>query len=959
MTFITRLTDQLWSTHGENLQSMAVVFPTRRAVLFFRKELQRISALTGKPLWSPEVFSINDFVTRLSPYVVPERHTLLFTLFNVYSRIVTSIRRDFEEFYSWGSMILSDFDEIDRNLVDVALLFRTLREYKDSYDVGLDESHELYQRYVSFWGDLSVLYEQFRRDLREGGNAYAGMALREVAEHMGNEDGLKWSRVIFAGFNALNRAEELIMKHLKENDRADLYWDMDHYFTDDPGQEAGDFFRRNLQVFNLDDPQWIDGDLRATKKIYVIGVPTRVAQARAAGTYLQELILGRAHPGGEAVITSGITAEDDAAAVEPPAVIAGRTAIVLPDETMLFPMLNSLPASVDKLNVTMGYSLRNTFLYSLVSYYLDLHGNAKESGEDILYYHKDVKNLLTHSVIHLLGWDKTDEILERITSKNLIFVPLKEISGTDEPLFRDLFAPWKNAAESLHFFLRLFERLAQNPDDEGIPALSPLGQEYVYHFYTLFMRILELLESAEIDMGGISTFRRFMSDIIGSTSVPFTGEPLEGLQIMGMLETQLLDFENLFILSMNEGIIPTGKTTSSFIPFEVRTAFGLPTYRERDALFAYHFYRLLKRARKIYLFYITQTDEFGKNEKSRFLEQILFEYKEANKEATIVQTVATLRTEKKPAEPIKVQKSQIVMSRLIALGERGFSPSVLNNYIMCPLRFYFQDILGLKEEEELTEAADRAQLGSVIHAILEEFYSPLAGKEVTEADLIRCRFGLEDRIARIYRDKTHVEDLATGKNRLFVEIIRRLVERFLEQEKSEAPFELRSLEKKIRDIPLEFDAGGLSYRVNLKGFVDRIDVKESVTRIIDYKTGNIGSLNVDDFESLVAVGDTRKEAFQLLFYLYLYWKAFAPGDDFSAFLGIYRIRRVSEGIDFVKRGRKPRTFTLQDVQQFEESLRALLGGIFDSGRPFEQTRDPEKACRICSFITLCNRQGIL
>lgn len=934
MNFIERLNDHLFDKFKDKFNELAIVFPSRRAGQFFRKGLQKLSQKINKPLWSPEIFSLDEFVLELSTFGIIDTTTLLFKLFNIYREMNSCAWKDFGEFYSWGNMILSDFDEIDKHLIDTGKLFERLKAFRDTCDLDIEESNSLYAKYTGFWSDMEGLYNRLTRKLKSEGYVYGGMAYRNASERLKANPEIKWEKVIFAGFNAFNKAEEEIIKNLLKREKAEIYWDLDPYFTNDRSQEAGDFFRRNRENLELTDFQWMEDSLLKEKEIHIIGVPTKVSQARIAGYKLKELNIQSINISNE------------------------KTAIVLPDETMLFPLLNTLPPQVEKLNVTMGYSLRYTSMFNLISYYLDLHVNSISGPA---YYYKDVMNILRHPAVLILSWEGKDEINRLISERNLIYVTALDLKYEKNGfLYECLFSPWQSAEQSIEFLMNLLAEIIHTGKQIS-GSISALEMECAYQFHIELGKLLNILTDQKIDIKDVKIFRRLLDEVLSSAIAPFSGEPLSGLQIMGMLETQALDFENLFILSMNEGVMPSGKTKTSFIPHEIKVSLSLPTHRERDSLFAYHFYRLLKRAKKVFLFYLNQTDELGKCEKSRFIEQLKFEYRERNKSALIIEEVAGIKTEKKPVLPIKVKKTKETVERLLTINERGFSPSLLYNYISCPLKFYFQKIMKLEEEDEPSPEADAGQFGSIIHDSVESLYAKFGAKPITGDEIEEMKASVGKLVRKAYVKRTKIDDINTGdintgKNRLNIEIINKLVLKFLDIEKRDTPFSIISLERKYeKNVSMLVRANNEEYPVSFYGIIDRIDKKNEFTRIIDYKTGGGIQSTAKDMESLIVLGSKKKEIFQLLFYLYLWASDKKSKESFPVKLGIYPFRELSGGVKFIKVNRKD-IFSYDDANEFGVILERLLTEIFDLSVPFEETKD-EYSCRFCSFVSFCGKNA--
>ena len=945
MGFLERIAEKFLAEYGDNLHRLVFVFPTRRARLYFRRYLQ-LKKPPHTAIWEPTAFSIDDFVVQLSGADIPDQLDLIFRLYAVYRQHAANYKREFEDFYPWGKMILADFEEIDRYLVDSSELFRVLAEFKDIDDFAGEEKSAIYTRYTGFWQDLGVIYREFKRLLAEQHKAYEGMVYREVAEAiLANRElkGVDWDKAIFCGFNALTKAEETIISHFLGDGKAEIYWDMDRYFVDDLNQEAGHFFRQNLKSLGLADPLWVDDQLSEAKHIDIIGVQSRVSQAKVLGLKLRELRDYLTDP--------------------------ASTAVVLPDETLLFPVLNSLPADVKEVNVTIGFPLRQTPVFSLFDTLMEMqlrvlesvHGPSRASGVDLAsidtgsaeFYYKDIRNLLNHPYIKPLDPEKITEFLGNIKTKNLLYLKKEEVE-LPKPILRELFTLRKDTAGLLDFFLRLLD-VIRVFYRENKPDLFSVDYEYMYHFYTLISRLRDSLEKTGLVLE-LRTFRKLFFDIVQGTRIPFTGEPLVGLQLMGVLETQTLDFNHVFVLSVNEGNLPPGKTQQSFIPYEVRTRLKLPTYEERDAIAAYHFYRLLKNSKNITLLYITEARGIDKKEKSRFIDQVLIEYGEKNKNAAIRHQVIDFSFETQEVKAITGQKSPIVLERL---AKKSYSASSVLTYLTCPLQFYFTYILKLREEEEMVESPDYRLIGEIVHKTLQELYKPLVGtgRPVTAKDIDTMKENLEATFTAIFMEKLKSKDIRTGRNRIAYEVIKKFLENFFEKEKQDCGFKMVMVEQKVVGEGFRFSLPGKEHVVRLEGTIDRLDVKDEVYRVIDYKTGKIGSLNLkseEEFAEQLSGQEAvnRKEVFQLFFYRYLLKHT---GRNHGAYrLGIYPFKKLYEELKFVKVD-KDDMIAEGMVERFEEILRGIFAEMFDPQVPFAQTVE-EKNCRYCPYQGICSRE---
>lgn len=935
MGFLENIAGRFLDEYGNEIHKLAFVFPTRRACLYFRRHLQKKND-TGVSIWEPPVYAVTDFMARLSRLTAADQLDLIFELYRIYNKYVKNYDKAFEDFYAWGKMILSDFNEIDKYLIDTGELFRTLKEFKAVEDITKEEKADIYNRYTGFWGDLGVLYREFNHFLREKNRAYEGMIFRETAMNAERiAAALPWDKVIFCGLNAISKAEEMFISHLLDINKAETYWDMDRYFVEDKNQEAGHFFRKNRKNLKLEDPLWVEERLAEPKNINLVGVQSKVSQAKVLGLLLK-----------------AVKMSSEGSAPHPPEEEDPETtAVVLPDEILLFPVLNSLPGSVKKVNITIGFPLQQTPVFSLFNSIIEMHLRLFESGSKKQeFYHKDILQVLNHPYIKPVAPEAIAAFIKEIKEKNKVYIKEKHIDFPVEELNR-LFRLPGDSPEVIDFFLDLLD-FVRTFYTENAPDIFPVDYEYIYHFYTLLSRLKDSLRSSELPMD-IRIFRQLFTDIVQNSRIPFTGEPLEGLQVMGMLETQTLDFTNVFVLSVNEDYLPPGKSQQSFIPYDVRAAMGLPTYKDRDAVAAYHFYRLLKSSRNITLLYTTEARGMERSEKSRFIDQILIEYAERNKNAVISHKIIDFEFDAQPVKEISIQKSEKLIE---ILSQKKYSASSLLNYLTCSLKFYFSNILKLEEEEEVYESPEAYQVGHIMHKALELLYKPHVRKDgpVGTGDIEAIKGNIEKKLVKAYRDELKGADIHSGRHKIVFEVMKTFLNNFFEKEKQDCGFDVLMLEKKIGGVGFRFSLNGTGYRVTLSGTVDRLDFKDGVYRIIDYKTGRVNPLKVNALEELSGPGVVdRREVFQLFFYRYLLKRTHKYKGKFR--LGVYPFKKMYDELKYVEVN-KSDIIDDEMVDGFEEILTGIFRRLFDINIPFVQTGDEEK-CQYCPYLNICSREA--
>jgi RecB family exonuclease len=946
--FLERLVEEL-AARGFRPDRTAMVFPSRRAGLFFDRYL-RNSRSIRKPLWSPDVFALNEFVEEISGRRFADKLSLIFTLYRVYREIaLKGSVKSFDEFYHWGGMMLSDFEEIDLHGADAKALFKSLgniAELDRHFSDKTPGEGDIRRSFMDFAETMGKLYFAFVHEMEKTGTAYYGLAVRGIVERLRKDPSAldKWDKVVFAGFNALSSGEEKMIEAVIATGKGEIFWDMDGYFTADAAQEAGRFFRESRLAQGRRD--WVDDTLATTpKEVHIIGTAGGVSQAKVCGKILD----------GMPAPSKGHSEED--------------FAIVLPDEGLLLPVLHSIPERLKDLNVTMGFPLRNTPVYTLVSSIIELHENRRKFGLAGAFYHRDIEAVLFHPYMRLVGKKENSDFVNAMRKDNAVFVPVAKLAKLESEIVKSIFTTdISHALRLIEHLMDLFKgvRLAITSENEEKVG-SEMELEYIYGIFTLLQRLHDVVAANQTDIE-LSTFWKILREVIDGASIPFVGEPLKGLQIMGLLETRALDFKNVIILSANEGVLPAGKFDASFIPYDVRKASGLPTYEHRDSVYAYNFYRLLKRAEKVWIVYNTEHDEIGKAGRSRFVEQLLHEFPERNRKAKVEAEVVTFAAASEPALQVKIPKSPGVMAKL---AKMEFSPSSLKTYLACSLKFYFEKMLGLEEREDVLEFADAGAFGTAVHDVLAKLYEPCLGRTLTENDLREMKRQVAALAESCYREELSISGVLTGWNRILVDVSGALVDDFirleLDLESGSVGYEILGLENDKLRAEVPFEIRGKALKAVLKGKIDRLDRKDGVVRIIDYKTGTVKPLTVDmaafDVEGayrdeLLAGLGGRPEVVQLLGYFCMVSGAkefAAPGTRYN--LAIYPFKS-REGFDFLRRKEERKfvrwTLDANDLPKVKSVLAMIFEQLFDENIPFRQA-DDDKPCQYCPFADMCCR----
>lgn len=944
--FVDKTAAYILKHYSDKTDKLCVVVPNKRAGIFIK---QALSQLYDKPLWSPQLYSIEEFIVELSGLELVDPIAQLFHFYSIYSAHEKEAAEPFEQFAKWAPVLLSDYNDIDSNLIDADLLFTNLKNIKEleSWSLG-DTGLTTFQRaYLHFWETIGVYYKQFTQQLLSEHKAYQGLAYRYAAQHIAQLiQKQNWEQILFVGFNALNTSEEKIIQALIKLNKAEIIWDANEYYTNDPLQEAGKFLRKHIKNDLYKNKRenaflWNGNELSNTPKhVEIIGAPGNVSQARLAGELLNGLLT---------------QSEQEQA--------PHKTALVMADESLLFPVMYSLPSNVKNVNITMGYPLKNTAIVGYVDLIFNLHANAKKLSKNYSFHHADIIAVFDHQYSNLFF--NTDEqksakqLIRHIKERNIVFCNQKSLfkMATAHGLHPDnfiwtIFEQWTTIESAFQLLFKIVEELKQyyiNKEAEG--ANHQLEIEYLFYVWKLVKRI-QTLSLQYNCLTEISALRVFISELVKSTNLSFTGEPLLGLQIMGVLETRTLDFENIILTSANEGVLPAGKTQNTFIPFDVKRVFGMQTYSDKDAIFAYHFYRLLQRAKNIFLIYNTEAGTLGGGEKSRFVDQLLYEIRNHNPNITIHESIYENLNKQQQVAEITIAKNDLILEQLFKKATDGFSPSILNVYRNCSLQFYFKVIGKLREIEEVEETIGADVMGNVIHATLEKLYSPHIAKIVTVADLSDMLTLCEPILKNAFNEYYTENDISTGKNLLIYKVALKYVQTFLKNElvaiKNKSEIKILSLEQEYTH---DFLINALPVR--LKGKIDRIDVSNGTLRIIDYKTGNVqsGELNFKKWENLLDDLQLNK-SFQLLMYAWLYAKnnKQLPSQINS---GIISFRELSAGVKSVS---TPLGKNLDELilQEFENVLKTIITEIVDKSIPFKQTEDKD-TCEYCDFKAICSR----
>lgn len=963
-TFIEEVATRLYEKYGDDMSSLTLILPSKRARLFFAEALSKI---TVRPLWEPNYISIDELMVQLSGVRKADKLRLVAELHKVYSRYH---QEDFDDFYHWGELLLSDFDMVDKYMVDASQLFSNIRDLKEleadmSYlsaeqleminrfwqtITGGKEESPAKSKFLVVWRSLCAIYEDFRLQLRELGVGYTGMIYREAVERL--SDGRATlegnDRYVCIGFNALSKCEKSLLQVLQNSGRIEFYWDYDNYYTENKFQEAGLFIRENISLFGSEEGITHD-NFRNIGRVNVASTSSNVAQCQYVVNILEEI----------ASKNGGVLDKD--------------TAVVLTDENLLMPLLYALPEKfkvkreirsggvVERplINVTMGYPLRNSLAYSFVERLLELQKHARKdaSGDDTFYY-VDVEGLLTHPYIATSSSSQFAKIRAEIVKQRLFQVPVSMVAKT--PLLKQIFrktAGWKELSD---YLLEVIDAVSFETDggDEGAYSSEFLG--LISSALTKLRNVVEQCDIEISDAIYCSLVRRHLQ----AERVPFTGEPLQGLQIMGILETRNLDFKNVIVLSMTDDNFPGNKASDkSFLPYGLRYGFEIPTAEHHEGVYAYYFYRLAERAENLYLLYSSAADDKSTGEPSRYIRQLEYET-----DLDINYSNIGVEVSLSERDTISVYKSDEIFEKLLRFTRnKALSPTAFSTYVKCPLRFYFNVVELLRPEDELDEAMDNMTFGNIFHEAADMLYSQITGddnpalrlSEFRErGEVERC---VDAAIAKVYfgREGEPLPELG-GELLIIRNIVREyLGSNLLNYDIRNSEFVVSETESNVQ-MSMPIEVGGEKFDVKLGGRADRIDsLNNGMLRVIDYKTGK-PRLNFNGVEALF-YGDpivTNRESNIINTLLYsmmlqhdrgrdvrpeLYYVGSMVRDDYSP--------QFVEVVD--RKSRKLDSYS-EVAEEFEQLVYDTLCEMFDREEPFMQC-DDESACKYCDYAAVCGR----
>lgn len=968
--FLANVAADIINKYGTNLADIAIVFPNKRAALFMNEYFAR---LTNKPLWAPSYITISELFAQQSSLVVSDNIKLICELHKVFTHC-TQTNESLDAFFGWGQLLLSDFDDLDKNLADASKVFQNLSNIKEYDDItyltdeqkqvlkqffsSFTDNHNsvIKERFIKLWSKLEDIYTQFQSAITQQGITYEGHLYRSVIEQQSFV--LSKKMYLFVGFNLLHKTEEKLFEYLMKEQKACFYWDFDYYYMDKTEPEAGYYIKKYLSVFpnELDNKEdTIYNNWAKNKDITYLSSSTKNLQTRYISDWL------RANNRIEA---------------------GKRTVIVLCDETLLPNVLHSLPPEVDKVNITMGFPLHHAQVSLLVQSLFDLYQIGKISGTNGFRLNF-VNKVLMHPYIKNLS-EKAD-LLYTYLQKNHIYYPqfdqLKDEKNKQELLddnlkfiFRNILNTTNNANLTLlEHIIEILKRVGKHTEIKK----DPLAQESVFRMYTLLNRLKQLVESGDLIIE-TTTLRNLVNQLVRSTSIPFHGEPIEGIQIMGVLETRNLDFDNILMLCCNEGFMPKSVNDSSFIPYNIRKAYELTTKEHKIKIFAYYFYRLLQRASNISLTYTNSIQEGKTNEMSRFMLQLLVERPNSI-------TKLSLKSEQgyKTKEKTPITKTNEVMKLLNNINK--LSPTAINRYLSCPAKFYYNNVLGVKEPEESHEdVSDNRTFGIVFHKAMENIYEEYYKnhKWITEEEidkLLKNEHFLLQNIDKAFATelfnigKQSFKPQYNGLQQINRKVIFRYIQQVLKLDKKNAPFIIKGLELNVKK-EIFFETNKENKKLLLHGYIDRLDECGSdkqinEMRVIDYKTGSFKDkvpTNLDEVFTRTNIHQKHSDYYlQAILYSgiiknnkeynpnnlpvspHLLFILQSSKDDYNSAL-YFDKKKEDGGKTFLKD--EPNLYP-----DFEEKLKEVLAEIYNPHVPFNITED-SKTCEYCPYLSLCKRE---
>ena len=891
--FIKNVIKEIFADGAEYISDYIIILPNKRSRVFLKKEISRVSK---KTIFTPKIYDIEEFMSMISGLEKISETELLFEFYNVYSNnIKDEDKETFDEVISWAKTLLKDYNEIDRELCNTDALFDYLKAYKDlTHWSNFEKETELIKNYKEFWRKIKVYHRDLNIRLLEIRKGYQGLIYREAVERIQSYvESISNNKHIFIGFNALSNSEsEIIQEIISIN--GEIYWDIDKEFLNSEYNNSSLFIKsyiKNWSYYKNRNLKILCEDYKNKKRFQSIGTPKNIGQVKYVGEIL-----------------SSMSSKD-----------IDNTAIVLGDEKLLIPLINSIPQNVSNINVTMGYPLKNSNIFSFFYLLLQIHSKNQTS-----FYYKYILSILSHELISPI-LNKGTDICQVIKKENLIYMTkeeIAEIDGVNKTIYKLLFSKWKDANDATNYCLQLIDHIKKYYSKYSEDNFINL--ELLYAINKIFMQIKILIEKYDY-LKNINSLRVIFKELCEISSTPFNGEPFKGLQIMGMLETRLLNYKNIIITSMNEGMLPVGNNNNSFIPFEIKKANSLQTHKEKDAVFAYHFYRLIQRAENIWMIYNTESDAMNNGEISRFITQIEVEgVHNVDKNILISKTPIKYKSENLYIKTKDVQK------RLKSLFKNGISASMLCLYSLDKIKFFENYILGV-QEKKIEETIASSTLGNIIHDALELLYVDLIGKNLNMKLLVKLKTKINECVEEAALQYVRKRSIQKGKNVIIIETAKNYVSKVID-------IDINHINKgnslKIIDIEKEFktELVNRNQKYTMRGKIDRVDELNGELRVIDYKSGKkLYKRNLELKEAKDLNDEKSIYNLQLLVYVIGIFKEMKKRDIKT---GIISLKNIKDGVlEGIYEGET--ILNNENIKVYEKEIIRIINEILDVNIVFE------------------------
>lgn len=942
--FLHQTANYIYNNYLSDFENITLIFPNHRSGIFFVEYLKNINK---KNIWLPRIFTINEFIKNHNTLSLAEPIQLLGELYKTFIN-VTKSKESFDNFYFWGDMMLRDFDDVDKFLIDAKSVFTNVSELKN-IDMGFDflsneqkeilkrffnefnpdKRTELKEKFLEIWNFLLPIYTEFNKTLQQKNLAYEGMLYRKAVTNIKQKENK--DLYFFVGFNAITPCEEEIFSTLKNQNKAYFFWDYDNYYVNNKMFEAGSFIRKYLKKFPAPDNFNIYADnLIGKKNIKIISTSTNTGQIHYIGNWLNKN----------------------------PQKDYTQTAVVLADELLLEPTLNYLPQSIDEVNITMGYPIKETLVGSFIDTIINLN-NANEHSKNTFYY-KHVLSVLRHPYLASIMPKETKQLVEKINNE-FIFNVADSHLPTDNQLFKLIFKKSESFIQFTEYLSKILAFVQEKLITFTEQGMFQLDFEQLYNVNLTVNKLKTQLIEQNINVT-LPIFFKLLKQVLFNLRIPFEGEPVKGLQIMGFLETRNLDFKNIIVLSANDNFLPANKSLSSFIPHSLRQAFFMPTHKQNNSIYAYYFYRLMQRAENIMFVYNSSNIGMATGEKSQFLQQLLYD-----NNFNITKEEQNYSIEIAIPQAVEIKKQGNVKTRLTEYlkHNKKLSPSALTKYISCPLMFYYQYVLRLREPDEITETIDARLFGNVFHNAAELIYKPYEkdNKIITKNTinkLLENKKLIDDIVSRSFTisfsgNNAKKEFDINGKNLLVKNIIKKYLAKMLTIDSKIAPFSIVGLEMNVSQ-KFDFTVNQKPLQIILGGKIDRLDQVGDQLRIVDYKTGN-DKINFNKIEEIFDVAniDKNKAIVQTMIYSLICSSVYPQKLKITP--TVYKTKEFfSPDFNCQIYSSDTNVFTDSNVvlikNDLTKYLQNLISEIFDFDIPFRQTEN-NKICEYCSFNAMC------